>query len=185
MLREGSHNLNLLSGCIDSPSPSSQTNLNQPGLPNPLATKADMDEKTRNEIASSIDMLLNQAVRKAKLNAYLALIWMTKMALKSIIVLFSLFLVTVSVGNTMLSSNTSGIDEGTGFLDDFWNNIVTVISAIGSAATAFALYFVWKQARMAQNEAASTLQPWISSSYVKFVKPDRVEVALKNHGRLP
>jgi hypothetical protein len=72
-----------------------------------------MDEKIRNEIASSIDMLLNQAVRKAKLNAYLALIWMTKMALKSIIVLFSLFLVTVSVGNTMLSSNTTGIDEGT------------------------------------------------------------------------
>jgi hypothetical protein len=52
----------------------------------------------------------------------------------------------VTVGNTTLSSNTSGIDEGTGFLDDFWNDIVTVISAIGSAATAFALYFVWKQA---------------------------------------
>jgi hypothetical protein len=50
-----------------------------------------MDEKIRNEIASSIEMLLNQAVRKAKLNAYLALIWMTEMALKSIIVLFSLF----------------------------------------------------------------------------------------------
>ena len=94
-------------------------------------------------------MLLNQAVQKAKLNAYLALIWMTKMALKSIIVLFSLFLVTVSVGIQRCHQNTSGIDEGTGFLDDFWNNIVTVISAIGSAATAFALYFVWKQARMA------------------------------------
>jgi hypothetical protein len=64
--------------------------------------------------------------------------------------------------------NTSGIDEGTGFLDDFWNNIVTVISAIGSAATAFALYFVWKQACMAQKEVASTLRPWKSSSYVKF-----------------
>ncbi|HJR46925.1 MAG TPA: hypothetical protein VJ799_02090, partial [Nitrososphaeraceae archaeon] len=76
MLREGSHNLDLLSGFIDSPSPTSQTNLNQPGLPNPLATKADMDEKIGNEIASSIDMLLNQAVRKAKLNAYLALVWM-------------------------------------------------------------------------------------------------------------
>jgi hypothetical protein len=94
-------------------------------------------------------MLLNQAVQKAKLNAYLALIWMTKMALKSIIVLFSLFLVTVSVGIQRCHQNTSGIDEGTGFLDDLWNNIVTVISAIGSAATAFALYFVWKQARMA------------------------------------
>jgi hypothetical protein len=91
-----------------------------------------------------------------------------KKALKSIIVLFSLFLVTVSVGNRTLSSNTRGIDEGTGFLDDFWNNIMTVISALGSAATAFALYFVWKQARMAQNEVASTLRPWISSSYVKF-----------------
>jgi hypothetical protein len=67
-----------------------------------------------------------------------------KKALKSIIVLFSLFLVTVSVGNRTLSSNTRGIDEGTGFLDDFWNNIVTVISALGSATTAFALYFVWK-----------------------------------------
>jgi hypothetical protein len=90
-----------------------------------------------------------------------------KKALKSIIVLFSLFLVTVSVGNRTLSSNTRGIDEGTGFLDDFWNNIVTVISALGSAATDFALYFVWKQARMAQNEVASTLRPRISSSYVK------------------
>jgi hypothetical protein len=73
LLRQVSHNLNLLSGFIDSPPPSSQTNLNQPGLPNPLAIKADMDEKIRNEIASSIDMLLNQAVRKEKLNAYLAL----------------------------------------------------------------------------------------------------------------
>jgi hypothetical protein len=112
-------------------------------------------------------MLLNQAARKVKFNGYLALIWMTKMALKSIIVLLSLFLVTVSVGNRTLSSNTRGIDEGTGFLDDFWNNIVTVISALGSAATDFALYFVWKQARMAQNEVASTLRPRISSSYVK------------------
>jgi hypothetical protein len=71
-----------------------------------------MDEKIRNEIASSKDILLNQAVRKAKLNAYLALIWMTKLALKSIIVLFSLFLVTVSVCDTTLSSHTNGIDEG-------------------------------------------------------------------------
>jgi hypothetical protein len=73
----------------------------------------------------------------------------------------------VSVGNRTLSSNTRGIDEGTGFLDDFWNNIVTVISALGSAATDFALYFVWKQARMAQNEVASTSRPRISSSHVK------------------
>jgi hypothetical protein len=38
-----------------SPSPTSQTNPNQPGLPNPFATKADIDEKIRNEITASID----------------------------------------------------------------------------------------------------------------------------------
>jgi hypothetical protein len=36
-------------------SSSSQANLNQPGLPNPFATRADIDEKIRAEITSSID----------------------------------------------------------------------------------------------------------------------------------
>jgi hypothetical protein len=90
-----------------------------------------------------------------------------------------------AVGNTTLSSSTSSMDEGTGFLDDFGKDTVSVISAAGSAATAFALYFVWKQARIAQNEVTTTLRPWISSSNATFEKPDKVIVALKNYGRLP
>jgi hypothetical protein len=83
------------------------------------------------------------------------------------------------------SNNTSSSSIDTGFLNNFWNDIITVISAIGSAATAAALIFVWKQSRIAQNEVTSTLRPWISSSKIRFLKPDRVEVTLKNQGRLP
>ena len=38
-----------------SPSPASQSNLNQSGLSNPFAAKAAIDERIRNEITSSID----------------------------------------------------------------------------------------------------------------------------------
>jgi hypothetical protein len=42
-------------GYVNNTSSPSQANLDQPGLPNPFATKADIDEKIRNEITTSID----------------------------------------------------------------------------------------------------------------------------------
>ena len=42
-------------GYVNNTSSSSQADLDQPGLPNPFATKADIDEKIRNEITTSLD----------------------------------------------------------------------------------------------------------------------------------
>lgn len=42
-------------GYVNNTSSPSQADLDQPGLPNPFATKADIDEKIRNEITTSLD----------------------------------------------------------------------------------------------------------------------------------
>jgi hypothetical protein len=42
-------------GYVNNTSSPSQANIDQPGLPNPFATKADIDEKIRNEITTSLD----------------------------------------------------------------------------------------------------------------------------------
>jgi hypothetical protein len=42
-------------GYVNNTSSPYQANLDQPGLPNPFATKADIDEKIRNEITTSLD----------------------------------------------------------------------------------------------------------------------------------
>lgn len=59
-----------------SPSPVSQANLNQPGLPNPFATKAVIDERIRNEITTSIGNATKSSSSGAKLDVYLVLVWM-------------------------------------------------------------------------------------------------------------
>jgi hypothetical protein len=67
-----------------------------------------------------------------------------------------------------------------------WNNIATlIISAIGSIATAAALYFVWKQAHMAQREVTTTLRLWLGSVRIVFEGRTDISDKLKNHGRLP
>ena len=66
-----------------------------------------------------------------------------------------------------------------------WNFIITLVSAIGSVATAWALYFVWKQAHMAQREVTTTLRPWLSTGGYTSNEPPDIAVRLRNSGRLP
>ena len=94
-----------------------------------------------------------------------------------------------TVTSAAFPATTTCINEGAGFPDDFLKDVVTVIGAIGSAATAAALYFIWKQTRMTQQEINATLRPWLGISDVslinKGVSNEALFVGLKNYGKIP
>jgi hypothetical protein len=48
--------------------------------------------------------------------------------------------------------------------DDPWAFTFALVAAIGNTATAGALYFVYRQSRMTQQEFTSTLRPWVGFS---------------------
>jgi hypothetical protein len=85
----------------------------------------------------------------------------------------------------------NGVDES---LVDPWSFSFSLAAAIGSIATAIALYFIWKQSRLAEERMRLTKEelkvtlprPWIGAPEISY-SPDKKEllVKLKNFGHFP
>jgi hypothetical protein len=95
-----------------------------------------------------------------------------------------------------LESNSTGTalswtDELPG---DPWSFIFSLAAAVGSGATALALYFIWKQSRLAEEQMRLTKEelkvtlprPWIGTTNISYL-PNKKEILinLKNFGHFP
>jgi hypothetical protein len=77
---------------------------------------------------------------------------------------------------------------------DPWSFVFSLAAAVGSGATALALYFIWKQSRLAEERMRLTKEelevtlprPWLGTIKIAPT-PDKKEVMilLKNFGRYP
>lgn len=79
-----------------------------------------------------------------------------------------------------------------------WDYIFAFIGAIGSAATAFALFILWRQSNqtekqirltqdqviLTQQEVEGTLRPWLAITNIKKNSDYKIEFDIDNHGRV-
>jgi hypothetical protein len=69
-------------------------------------------------------------------------------------------------------------------IDVYWEYVFAIIGAIGSVATAGALFFLYSQSKGNKEEREFTLRPWIGFPKFEFAH-DKMNVICWNYGRLP
>jgi hypothetical protein len=77
-------------------------------------------------------------------------------------------------------------------IEDPWTYIFASVGAVGSATTAAALFFLWRQSKqtekqihLTQDEVEGTLRPWVGIDDVRRTEKGYVQVLIRNTGSIP